>query len=148
MSKLTSGLNHKYFFTKNSKFSFIIRLNIPEKYLEYFNICSFACVHRYSIYTWLDISKVKVEKLRHLKIFKSFAPYRTVVLDQRYKDYGKTLRKCNAAAIIRYTFYIKLFIMDLFHYNIIFLTHFWKYFSSGPYPNQSLVIIQNRIVIK
>ena len=108
----------------NSKFSFIIRLNIPEKYLEYFNICSFACVHRYSIYTWLDISKVKVEKLRHLKIFKSFAPYRTVVLDLRYKDYGKTLRKCNAAAIIRYTFYIKLSIMDLFHYNNLFLTHF------------------------
>ena len=108
MSKLTSGLNHKYFFTKNSKFSFIIRLNIPEKYLEYFNICSFACVHRYSIYTWLDISKVKVEKLRHLKIFKSFAPYRTVVLDLQYKDYGKTLRKCNAAAIIRYTFFYQI----------------------------------------
>ena len=122
MSKLTSGLNHKYFFTKNSKFSFIIRLNIPEKYLEYFNICSFACVHRYSIYTWLDIFKVKVENLRHLKIFKSFALHLTALLSWTYGI--KSMEKCNAAAIIRYTFYIKLFIMDLFHYNILFLTHF------------------------
>ena len=120
MNKLTSGLNHKYFFTKNSKFSFIIRLNIPEKYLEYFNICSFACVHRYSIYTWLDISKVKVEKLRHLKIFKSFAPYRTVVLDLRYKEYGKMQRCCYHTIYFLYqiihngSFSLQQFISDTF----------------------------------